>query len=94
MTTLEERVSRLEGGYQHLATKADIAHLATKDDIAHLENRFVTLQTDFANLKNDFSNLKAEQAQSESRLLRWVVGLMGATAAAVVSSILVEVLTS
>ena len=87
MTTLEERVSGLEGGYQHLATKADIAHLATKDDIAHLENRFVNLQTDFA-------NLKAEQAQSESRLLRWVVGLMGATAAAVVSSILVEVLTS
>ena len=87
MTTLEERVSRLEGGYQHLATKADIAQLATKDDIAHLENRFVNLQTDFA-------NLKAEQAQSESRLLRWVVGLMGATAAAVVSSILVEVLTS
>ena len=101
MTTLEERVSRLEGGYQHLATKADIAHLATKDDIAHLENKFVGLQNDFANLKNDFSdlksnfsNLKAEQAQSESRLLRWVVGLMGATAAAVVSSILVEVLTN
>ena len=94
MTTLEERVSRLEGGYQHLATKADIAHLATKDDIAHLENRFVGLQNDFANLKSDFSNLKAEQAQSESRLLRWVVGLMGATAAAVISSILVEVLTN
>lgn len=87
MTTLEERVSRLEGGYHHLATKADIAHLATKDDIAHLESRFANLQTDFA-------NLKAEQAQSESRLLRWVVGLMGATAAAVVSSILVEVLTN
>ena len=87
MTTLEERVSRLEGGYQHLATKADIAHLATKDDIAHLENRFSNLQTEFA-------NLKAEQAQSESRLLRWVVGLMGATAAAVISSILVEVLTN
>ena len=33
MTTLEERVSRLEGGYQHLATKADI-DLATKDDIS------------------------------------------------------------
>ena len=87
MTTLEERVSRLEGGYQHLATKADVAHLATKADIAHLESRFASLQTDFANLKTD-------QAQSESRLLWWVVGLMGATAAAVVSSILVEVLTS
>ncbi len=24
MSTLEERVSRLEGGYEHLATKADL----------------------------------------------------------------------
>ena len=24
MTTMEERVSRLEGGYEHLATKADV----------------------------------------------------------------------
>ncbi len=27
MTTVEERLSRLEGGYEHLATKADLANL-------------------------------------------------------------------
>lgn len=27
MATVEERVSRLEGGFDHLATKADIANL-------------------------------------------------------------------
>ena len=27
MTTTEERLSRLEGGYEHLATKADLANL-------------------------------------------------------------------
>ena len=27
MVTIEERVSRLEGGYEHLATKADVAEL-------------------------------------------------------------------
>ena len=37
MTTIEERVSRLEGGYEHLATKADLA--ALKGDLAALENR-------------------------------------------------------
>ena len=28
--TLEERVSRLEGGYEHLATKADLHALETR----------------------------------------------------------------
>ena len=27
MATIEERVSRLEGGFDHLATKADVANL-------------------------------------------------------------------
>lgn len=27
MTTVEDRPSRLEGGYEHLATKADLANL-------------------------------------------------------------------
>ena len=30
MTTTEERVSRLEGAYEHLATKEDIARLEGK----------------------------------------------------------------
>lgn len=29
-TTIEERVSKLEGAYDHLATKSDLAQLETK----------------------------------------------------------------
>lgn len=39
MASLEDRVARLEGGYDHLATKADLAEL--KADIAHLESRLI-----------------------------------------------------
>ena len=50
MTTLEERVSRLEGGYEHLATKADLADLK--------------------------SEIKSDLLQLESRLLRWMIGMV------------------
>ena len=30
MTTVEERLSRLEGGYEHLATKADLYQLENR----------------------------------------------------------------
>ena len=30
MTTMEERLSRLEGGYEHVATKADVAEIKSE----------------------------------------------------------------
>ena len=39
MTTIEERVSRIEGGYEHLATKADLANLR-----AELNDKFNDLR--------------------------------------------------
>ncbi len=39
MMAMEERVSRLEGAYEHLATKADIAEL--KAAMAQMEVRLV-----------------------------------------------------
>ena len=50
MTELTERVARLEGAYDHLATKADIAELkvATQADIAELK---AATQADIAALK-------------------------------------------
>ena len=41
MTELSDRVSRLEGAYEHLATKADIAEL--KGEIAHQVNRAIVV---------------------------------------------------
>ena len=46
MTMVEERVSRLEGAYDHLATKADIADARTeitnvRTEMAAVENRLL-----------------------------------------------------
>ena len=48
MTELSDRVSRLEGAYEHLVTKADIAELKgdiaeLKGDIAHQVNRAIVV---------------------------------------------------
>ena len=62
MTTLEQRVSRLEGVLTNtLATKADLADL--KGDIARVESR----------LEN---RIEAEIRKLESRLLRWMIGMV------------------
>ena len=60
MTELTERVARLEGAYDHLATKADIANLkaATKADIANLK----------ADLGKDFTGQIQEVRKSLNRL--------------------------
>lgn len=48
MTTTEERLSRLEGAYEHVATKADIADLR-----AELKSDMASLRGDMAGLKTD-----------------------------------------
>ena len=40
---ITERMARLEGAYEHLATKADLAHLATR--MAQLETRMAQMET-------------------------------------------------
>ncbi len=39
MATVEERLSRLEGGYEHLATKADLYQLENR--MYQIENRMI-----------------------------------------------------
>ena len=66
MATIEQRVSHLEGGFEHLATKADVAELRAE------------LKSDVAELK---AELKTEIAQSESRIIKWMIGMMFASVA-------------
>jgi hypothetical protein len=49
MTTddIRDRVSRLEGGYEHLATKADLAKLE-----ARMETRFAQVDARLAQMEN------------------------------------------
>lgn len=65
--TVEERLSRLEGVYEHLATKTDVANLNTeianlRTDMTNLESG---LRTDITNLE---SGLRADMTNSEARL--------------------------
>ena len=55
--TIEERLARLEGVYDHLASKADLAELRAvlKDDIARVES---DLKADIARLQTDIAELK------------------------------------
>ena len=64
-TTIEDRVSKLEGAYDHLATKADLAELKGE------------LKADLAGVKGE---LKADMAEFKADVIKWMVGLMLASA--------------
>ena len=64
VTTVEERLSRLEGVYEHLASKADVARVETQ--VAELRTE----------LKGDIAGLRAEMHRGNASLIRWVVGFM------------------
>ena len=61
--TTEERLARLEGVYEHLATKTDIANLKT--DIADLKVDMANLE---ASLSRDFTNQIQDVKKSLNRL--------------------------
>lgn len=73
--TIEERLSRLEGVYEHLATKTDIANLKT--DMANLE----------ADVKSDIANLRTDFRDMEVRLTRWMIGGMAVWAAVIIGGL-------
>ena len=91
---LGERVSRLEGGYEHLATKADLANVKAelKADIAEVRSE---LKADVAEVKTDLGQVKAQIderiarideriARMENRLLIQFSGIAFAAVAAAV----------
>lgn len=72
MTTSEEGLSRLEGAYEHLATKADLQVLETRmvQQIADSEARSAKQRTDME------TRLTKQIAESETRIVKWVVGAL------------------
>jgi hypothetical protein len=78
--TTEERLSRLEGVYEHLATKDDLATLRgeLKADVAALRGE---QKADMAELKGE---LTAEIRAMEVRLIKWMVGGMAVWAAVLI----------
>ena len=64
MTTVEQRLTRLEAVYEHLATKADIADLRAE------------MKADNGRLESHTANLRAEMHRINATLIRWLVSLM------------------
>ena len=52
-SSLGERVSRIEGGYEHLATKADLAQMRAelKAEIAGLDGKVEALRSEIRGIK-------------------------------------------
>ena len=84
MTTVEERLSRLEGVYDHLSSKADVAKVETqiadlrtelKGDIGKVEMQIVGLRTE---LKGDIVGLRAEMYRINAGSVKWLVSFMAA----------------
>ena len=88
MTTIEERLSHLEGGYNHLATKADVQTLETRmtQQIAESEARSAKQRADME------TRLTKQIAESETRIVKWVVGVMigGIVAGAAFATVIVN----
>ena len=85
--SLGERVSRIEGGYEHLATKADLEQMRAeiKADMAGLDAKIAGLDGKIAGLDG-----KVEALRSEIRGIKWWIA--SAAAAVVALSSLVQLL--
>lgn len=87
MTTVEGRLSRLEGVYEHLATKADIEALR-----GDFEKAAESLRGDFEkaaeSLRGDFEkaieSMRGDIGRAEARMLRWAMGTIIAGAAVLI----------
>ena len=82
MTTVEERLSRLEGVYDHLASKADVAKVETqiadlraelKGDIAGLRTE---LKGDIGKVETQIVGLRAEMYRINAGSVKWLVSFM------------------
>lgn len=71
-SSLGERVSRIEGGYEHLATKADLAQMQAE------------LKADLARAETE---LKADIARQDGQIrgIKWWILSVGAAAVALAS---------
>ena len=94
MTMLEERVSSIEGAYDHLATKADVQELRGDMNTAVQELRG-DMNAAVQELRGDMNaaierlrgDMMVEIRASEVRMIKWVAGLMIGTALGTVTAV-------
>ncbi len=91
MTTMtaseRERLSRLEGAYEHLATKADVE--SVRADVerlrADLERVRAELKADVERVRADVERVRAEMQAMETRLMIRLGGIVSVAAAVIVA---------
>ncbi len=76
--TENERLSRLEGAYEHLATKADVERVRT--DVERV-------RTDVEGVRTD-----VERVRSELNGMKWIIGV-GIAAAGAIGPIVTRILS-
>ena len=76
--TESDRLSRLEGAYEHLATKADVERVRT--DVEHV-------RTDVERVRTD-----VERVRSELKGMKWIIGV-GIAAAGAIGPIVTRILS-
>lgn len=93
MTMLEERVSSIEGAYDHLATKSDVQELrgemrATAAELrGELNTATERLQGEIESSKQELrAEFISEIRASEIRVIKWVSGMMVGTALGIVTA--------
>ena len=80
MATVEERLSRLEGVYEHLSTRADIE--ALRGDMMTLRGDFErAIEALRGDIEKSVEALRGDIARAEARMLRWTMGTIIAAAA-------------
>ncbi len=78
--TNEERISRLEGSYEHLATKAAVESVRTDVESAR------------ASLSKEIGDVREEVAKASLSTVKWVVGT-GATLLAAQAAMWIYILS-
>lgn len=76
--TENERLSRLEGAYEHLATKADVER--ARADVERVRTELERVQT------------YVEQVRSELKGMKWIIGV-GIAAAGAIGPIVTRILS-
>ncbi len=68
-------MSRLEGGYEHLATKADLERLRAD------------MTAEIGSVRGEIERVRAEIKEAKISTILWLTGIMGALTAAQVGAV-------
>ena len=83
--TENERLSRLEGAYEHLATKAVVERVRT--DVERVRTEVERVRTDVESVRTDVESLR-----SELKGMKWIIGV-GIAAAGAIGPIVTRILS-